>query len=49
VLGENEDMAEKVMDTVTLTLCENCANKPVIIPMHCDNGSEENNADTPGE
>jgi hypothetical protein len=35
-LGEDEDMTEKVMDTVTLTLCENCAMEPVIIPALCE-------------
>jgi hypothetical protein len=35
-LGPNEDMAEKIMDTVTLTLCEKCAMEPVIIPVLCE-------------
>jgi hypothetical protein len=34
VLGEDEDMAKPVM-SVTLTLCEDCAMKPVIIPALC--------------
>jgi hypothetical protein len=35
-LGPNEDMAEKIMDTVTLTLCEDCAMKPVFLPGLCE-------------
>jgi hypothetical protein len=35
-LGEDEDMAKKVMDTVTLTLCENCAMERVHIPALCE-------------
>jgi hypothetical protein len=41
VLGEDEDMAKKVMDTFTLTLCENCAMNPVLIPALCEMDSEE--------
>jgi hypothetical protein len=36
VMGPDEDMAEKVMDTVTLTLCEDCAMKPIVIPLLCE-------------
>jgi hypothetical protein len=35
-LGPNEDMAEKIMDTVTLTLCEDCAMKQLTIPALCE-------------
>jgi hypothetical protein len=35
VMGPDEDMAEEIMDTVTLTLCENCAMGLVIIPALC--------------
>jgi hypothetical protein len=45
VLGPNEDMAEKIMDTVTLTLCEDCAMKPILIPALC----ERANSDKGGE
>jgi hypothetical protein len=44
IMGPDEDMAEKIMDTVTLTLCENCAMEPVIIPALCEKETEENNA-----
>jgi hypothetical protein len=39
-LGPNEDMAKKIMDTVTLTLCEKCAMEPVIIPVLCEKEAE---------
>jgi hypothetical protein len=44
-VGPNEDMAEKVMDTVTLTLCEYCVMKQILIPALC----ERENADESGE
>jgi hypothetical protein len=40
-LGEDEDMAEKIMDTVTLTLCENCAMERLTIPALCEAEAEK--------
>ena len=46
VMGPDQDMAKKVADEITITLCEDCAIKRVVFAeLAFDNGSEEEDDD----
>jgi hypothetical protein len=48
-MGPDEDMAKKIMKPVTLTLCENCAMKPVIIPVLCEAADDDDEPEDAGQ